>query len=298
MADSTIFDLTAETVLTAAHEFVTQDTSAATRAQAATFALMGGLAYSASAPNANVTATVGTLHALDISGFTADRNFVLPDSAQVGERIGVFLTVGDDAFELDIVTAATGSEINGANAGGGTSWSRLFITNESVVFRCIKAGGAGDTDWIVEPGGDGRIPCKAGLHESASGGAMAQTSQGAYQSVNWGVSNEVEDRGDIIDQTLDSNVGGFRLRRSSRYIVSWDVYYDELTTDFAVASALYVDGTELWNLERGGFALLAYSFPKTLQWDFVAGSTMSLQTYQVESTSESYGAILQITEVL
>ena len=173
MADSAIYDLTQESALNAADRVLLQQTSAATRATSATVALMGGLVYSAaSVTTANATGVVGTLHGLDVSGMTADRSFVLPDTAQVGERVGVYITAGlvsGTLYELDLVTAASGSMINGADASS-TPWSRLFITNETVIFRCIKAGGAGDTDWIVEH--DGRIACVAFLYRGSDSSAI------------------------------------------------------------------------------------------------------------------------------
>ena len=96
----------------------------------------------------------------------------LPDTAQVGERVGVYITAGlvtGTLYELDLVTAASGSMINGADASS-TPWSRLFIANETVIFRCIKAGGAGDTDCIVEH--NGRIACVAFLYRGSDSSAV------------------------------------------------------------------------------------------------------------------------------
>jgi hypothetical protein len=63
MADSTVWGLTAETQMTAAHKLLVQDTSAATAAQAATFALMGGLEVDTSknsaADHADIPAAAG-----------------------------------------------------------------------------------------------------------------------------------------------------------------------------------------------------------------------------------------------
>lgn len=239
MANATIYDLTQETSLNAADRLIVQQTGASTRATSATFALMGGLVYSASSvTTANVTATVGTIHALDLSGLTADRNFVLPDSAQVGERIGVFVTTGDASFELDIVTAATGSLINGANAGGGTSWSRLFITNECCVFRCVNAGGAGDTDWIVEY--DGRIPC----HCLLEGTANQSVSGGSWADYNFGASDDTFDTGDLYDATLNSNNGGFRLRRAGRYVFGGHGDYGVTSDGAQVGTSIKKNGTQ------------------------------------------------------
>jgi hypothetical protein len=105
----------------------------------------------AAVTGSNVTGVVGTMHILDLAGLTADRDFVLPATCAVGDRIGVFVEVGDASHEL--LLKPDGSDtINGGSAGA--EWSRLFISNECVIFRCVTANSA----WIVEY--DGRIPCQ------------------------------------------------------------------------------------------------------------------------------------------
>ena len=105
----------------------------------------------AAVTGSNVTGVVGTMHILDLSGLTADRDFVLPATCAVGDRIGVMVEAGDDDYEL--LLKPDGSDtINGGSAGA--EWSRLFITGEVVIFRCVTANSA----WVVEY--DGRIPCK------------------------------------------------------------------------------------------------------------------------------------------
>jgi len=69
----------------------------------------------------------------------------------VGDRIGILVSASNASYEL-IVTAASGDTLNGV--AGGTGWSKLFITGEVVVMRCVAA----NSPWIVEQ--DGRIPCK------------------------------------------------------------------------------------------------------------------------------------------
>lgn len=113
---------------------------------------------SASPTTAGVTGVVGTMHLLDISGLTASRNFTLPATAAVGDRVGVYITTGDDTHAL-IIIGDTGDTINGGSAN--TEWSRLFITNECVILRCVTA----DSAWVVEY--DGRIPCNTAM-EAAS----------------------------------------------------------------------------------------------------------------------------------
>jgi hypothetical protein len=91
----------------------------------------------------NLSAAVNTWYHWDISGLTADRTLTLPATAVVGDRVAITITTGDDAYEV-LITAASGDTL--AAIAGGTEWSRLFITGEVVILRCIVA----NTTWIVE----------------------------------------------------------------------------------------------------------------------------------------------------
>lgn len=105
--------------------------------------------------DASTTMAVNNLYVVDMSAWaTADRTYTLPTTAAVGDRVGVLVTAGNASYEL-LITAATSDTLNGV--AGGTEWSRLFITNEVVIMRCIVA----NTTWIVEQ--DGRIPCVMAL---------------------------------------------------------------------------------------------------------------------------------------
>lgn len=238
MADSAIFDLTPETVLTAAHEFVTQDTSAATRAQAATFALMGGLEVSTGS-DANTTMAVGTLYRVDMSAWaTADRTYTLPASAQVGERIGISVTAGNASFEL-IVTAAASDTLNGV--AGGTEWSRLFITNELVIMRCVAA----NSTWVVEY--DGRIPCSAFV-------ARTNTSTGSAPGAStWGV---VPFGGDGTT-SVARNVGSILVNASDRMTFRRDGIY-HCAGSWTSASALADGDTLACSLGSNASTFLAH----------------------------------------
>ncbi len=125
-----------------------------------------GLRTSISSANANLTMQVGVLHCVDISGFTADRTATLPAVAAVDDRVGLYISTGDDAYEM-LVTAASGDTL--AGIAGGTEWSRVFITGELVILRCSVA----NSTWIVEE--DGRIPqtCDMELTTSSDGEAAA-----------------------------------------------------------------------------------------------------------------------------
>ena len=113
--------------------------------------------------DANFTMAVNTIYVGSMAAWaTADRTGTLPATADVGDRCGVILTGGNATYEL-ILTAGSGDTLNGI--AGGTEWSRVFITNEVVIMRCIVA----NTTWVVEY--DGRIPqqCDMQLTTSADG---------------------------------------------------------------------------------------------------------------------------------
>jgi hypothetical protein len=109
--------------------------------------------------DAAVTGIVGTMHILDIGPFTADRDFTLPATCAIGDRVGVFIKTGDADHEL-LLKPDGADTINGGSAGA--EWSRVFITGECVIFRCVTANSA----WIVEY--DGRIPQRCVLRLSTS----------------------------------------------------------------------------------------------------------------------------------
>ena len=210
MADAAIFDLTAETAMTAAHEFVTQDTSAATRAQSATFALMGGLeidnTYDSAADHADISpAVVGKHYIVDLSGLTSVMNLVLPTSANVGERIGVSIvgTQNTTPGEELTITAGTSDFLNGV--AGGTEWSRLFILGETVIMKCVVA----NSEWVVET--DGRIPSGAKFNRSAN--VTSHFSNNAITLVTY--DEETYDVGSIGDLANDK----MEIRRAGRYLI-------------------------------------------------------------------------------
>ena len=163
----------------------------------------------ASPTTAGVTGVVGTMHLLDISGLTASRNFTLPATAAVGDRVGVYITTGDDANAL-IIIGDTGDTINGGSAN--TEWSRLFITNECVILRCTAANSA----WVVEY--DGRIPCVAKMQAASAqtgivSGQWTTITQGA--SGSWATPINI---GGMIDAANHKIIA----RRAGRYSFTID----------------------------------------------------------------------------
>lgn len=168
----------------------------------------GGLTYTAGGADAAQTMAVSTAYYVDISAYTADRTYTLPTSCVIGERIVVFLTVGDTAFEL-ILTAGTSDTLNGV--AGGTEWSRLFISAEAVEMTCAATNSA----WIVTY--DGRIPQKGFLRLSVdSDGETAATATRPTQAATPGTWVADLDNASITSTTGDS----IKTRRAGKCLVS------------------------------------------------------------------------------
>lgn len=117
----------------------------------------GGASWSyATGTDAATAMAVNTWYNVDMSAWaTADRIYSLPSTAAVGDRVAVYITAGNTTtFELDLRTTSGSSDtIRGVDRSS-SSWSRLFITGELVIFECTVA----NTDWAVSY--DGRIPCE------------------------------------------------------------------------------------------------------------------------------------------
>ncbi len=125
--------------------------------------------------DANTTMEVNTLYVVDMSAWaTADRTYTLPATAAVGDRVGIMVSAGDASHEL-LITAASGDTLNAV--AGGTEWSRLFITGEVVIMRCVAA----DATWVVEY--DGRIAQQGLMRLSTN--ASGETANTFVQPTNF-----------------------------------------------------------------------------------------------------------------
>lgn len=187
----------------------------------ATGAGSGGLTNE-TGTDADTTMTVGKMHIVDMSAWaTADRTYTLPATATAGDQIGVLISAGNaSTFEL-IVTAASGDTLNGI--AGGTEWSRLFITGECLIFRCV----ADNSAWIVER--DGRIACKSVLRlTTAATAEVANT----FTSPT--------DKGGAW--TADSNIGDCGAAATGRFTARRSGIYT-LTARATTANAI---GTSQW----------------------------------------------------
>ncbi len=163
----------------------------------------------ATGTDADTTMAVNTLYTVDMSAWaTADRTYTLPATAAVGDQIGIVITAGDASHEL-IITAGSGDTLNGI--AGGTEWSRVFITNEVVIMRCVVA----NATWMVVQ--DGRIPQKAKMYLSTSAdGEAAGTYTLPTSAATPGAWTDEYDNGNLSD-TANSRLYG---RRGGLFIIA------------------------------------------------------------------------------
>lgn len=239
MADSTIFGLTQETVMTAAARLAVQETASSTRTTSATFALLGGFEVkTSSVTTGDVSPAAGEFHWLDVSGMTANRAFVLPVAAsiQTGERCGFGLSVGDATLEFEIKSGAAGDLINGVDHSS-TIFTQCFITGEVMIFRCID-GSTGD--WVVEY--DGRIACTARMDDEGGTAFTTTETSPDFDAAAYDV-------GGITNLTSNR----FKFRRDGNYIMAF-FHMTQLTIDdnnwVQVKISLNPDGanTEILNM--------------------------------------------------
>ena len=125
---------------------------------------------------ANVSAAVNTRYFADVSGLTANRNFVLPAGA-VGDVIELDIKVGDSnvigtGFAL-VIIGDTGISINGGSTA--TAWRKLWLAGDS-----IKLIADTTSNWqVVE---DGRVKPR-GLSEASSATPTIDVNNKTYHTI-------------------------------------------------------------------------------------------------------------------
>lgn len=180
--------------------------------------------------DANTTMAVNTLYVVDMSAWaTADRTYTLPATAAVGDRVGVLVTAGNASFEL-LLTAASGDTLNGV--AGGTEWSRVFITNECVIMRCVTANSA----WEVE--GRGRIPCAVSVRND---GTTTQ-SISATTFVKLQAALDAEDLDN--SSSWDNSAGTFTARRAGNYVCTMHCQLSITAAGVSIIAALRKNGSD------------------------------------------------------
>lgn len=166
--------------------------------------------------------TGGTaIYKADISGLTANRNFILP-AGTTGDRVKLLISTGDDTYAL-IVKGAASVTINGGSAA--TEWSRLFITGEVVELVATSS-----TNWQVDL--DGRIACYAAMSDINPQNIANIT----YTKVTFDTADA--NIGQCVDLTNDK----ITIRRAGVYELVAQVYYNNFAAG-SLLSTIYKNGS-------------------------------------------------------
>lgn len=230
-------------------------TAPQTKAIAKSNAITGGLTViAASVTTSNVTGVEGTLHNLDVSGMTANRDFNLPTPSASGKRIGVRLSTGDDTYALIL-------KINSVE------WSRVFITGEIVIF---VSTGTGAGDWKIEE--DGRIPCMCKIEATSA------------QSISNATVTTI-----TFNQTAYDNAGGqadlsaekINIRRANKYLVGANLDYDQMPANAArVGMWASDDSAYVIHAEQSALSGGYPGFLTTTQVPMTTSNKISMSTFQ------------------
>lgn len=183
-----------------------------------------------------ISAAVNTLYVADMSGWTADRTLTLPATAAVGDRVGVMVSVGDTAYEW-LITAASGDTLNAV--AGGTEWSRVFMTGEVVLMRCVAA----NSEWIVEQDGRKFESCRIDTN-----GTTASHTRNSATKISAELATETSDIYDIWDSANTR----FIPRRLGKYIIHGHLQMALIADGQATVAQIYKNGAT--NIGGGGSA--------------------------------------------
>lgn len=186
----------------------------------------------ATGTDADTTMAVNTLYTVDMSAWaTADRTYTLPATAAVGDRVGIAITAGDASHEL-VITAGTGDTLNGI--AGGTEWSRLFMTSEVVIMRCIVA----NTTWLVEVDGRKFESCRI----DTDGTTASHTRNSSTK-----ISSELATV--TLDPYLLWSTANKRFvpRRLGRYVIHGHLQMASMTTGNTCVALMFKNGATVGN---------------------------------------------------
>lgn len=235
MADQKLTALTALTALTGDDPlYVVDDAGGTPASRKVTAAVVRDYTNMAQATgtDADTTMAVNTLYVVDMSAWaTADRTYTLPATAAVGDRIGVMLTGGNATYEL-ILTAGSGDTLNGI--AGGAEWSRLFMTSEIVIMRCVVA----NTAWIVETDGRKFESCRI----DTDGTTASHTRNSSTK-----ISSELATV--TLDPYLLWSTANKRFvpRRLGRYVIHGHLQMASMTTGNTCVALMFKNGATVGN---------------------------------------------------
>ena len=218
--------------------------------------------------DADTTMAVGNMYVTDMSAWaTADRTYTLPATAAVGDRIGIMVTAGDASHEL-IIKPNTGDTINGGSAAA--EWSRLFITGEVVILRCVTA----DSAWVVEY--DGRIPAVCVMNKDSTTSVNNVT----YTKINVATT--------LINPHGMADTTNYRIliRRAGTYLASCTATADSVAINNH-AHFIYKNGSALFgfgcNLDVGSGGPQAQNYIS-----LAAGDYLELYYYHNNGAARTY----------
>ena len=223
--------------------------------------------------DADTTMAPGTLYVVDMSAWaTADRTYTLPATAAVGDRCAVMVTAGDASHEL-ILTAASGDTLE--NIAGGTEWSRLFVTGEVVIMRCVAA----NATWLVEQ--DGRIDLPVMV---AANGSTTQTlTRNANNQITTVFATVSEDVGANWDATNKRLLP----RRAGLYLVGALVTVNAVQSGKPLLAFLQKNGPAYVGnapiIFGNGAAAVASGLTTYVR--MAVGDTLELQAYYEDTTT-------------
>ena len=179
----------------------------------------------------DVTVEAGKHYRLDVSGMTADRNFILPAGADLQEVSFELITNAPADYEL-IIKGDTGVSVRLRQADAVTAdeVTRCFIRGEAM--RFVHDG----TDWVCNARDDGRIACSARLTLTTAAASSEPSATFVVPTDYSGVWTESFDNANIAS----TSNGTMTVRRSGRLAM----HIGGRTVDTAASFAVRVyDGT-------------------------------------------------------
>tara|TARA_R110000868_G_scaffold293116_1_gene553610 strand:+ start:672 stop:1559 length:888 start_codon:yes stop_codon:yes gene_type:complete len=228
----------------------------------------------ASVTTADVTGVVNELAYLDLSGLTAARNFTLPAVAAADDRVGVYVSAGCTTAGRELILKAnTGDTLNGVSAA---EWSRLFITGECVIMRCVVA----NTTWVVDY--DGRIETVT-IISGATGTDQTAVTRNSYQKMTTVLSTVTVD----TSSAWSTGTKTFTARRTA----NMDVFASNVVATMQAASELlirvYKNGSQAASGASAYWAVAGYMGNNGSGLiDVVSGSTLEAYCYYADTGTD------------
>lgn len=198
MADEKITDYTAVTSFAGddLFEIVVDPAGTPANRKIAANLVGSGLAI-VTGTDANTTMARNSHYVTDLSGWaTADRDYTLPTTATIGDRIRVSALAGNASYEL-IVKTGTGQTcaFGGASIAAATEITRLFITGETLLFEYVASN-----KWMCVE--DGRIPMQGWIEISTAVTTNAANTY-VYATANSGAWTSKRNIGNVVDTATD-----------------------------------------------------------------------------------------------